>query len=63
MNAFTVTGTSWTIFQYDLAQQQRGAPCMSGAQIVQAGNYILLSDSKWRIDSSQRLDSNLTTSW
>lgn len=44
--AFTVTTTAWTIFQYDLAQQQHGAPCPSGSQIVQPGHYILLSNSK-----------------
>jgi hypothetical protein len=45
--AFTVTTTTaWTIFQYDLAQQQRGAACPSEAQIVQPGNYILLSNSE-----------------
>ena len=27
--------TAWTLFQYDLVQQQHGAPCPSGAQIVQ----------------------------
>ncbi|KAH9983478.1 hypothetical protein BJV74DRAFT_618825 [Russula compacta] len=43
--AFTVTTTAWTIFQYDLAQQQLGAPCPSGAQIVQPGHYILLSNT------------------
>jgi hypothetical protein len=42
----TVTATAWIIFQYDLAQQQHGAPCPSGAQIVQPGHYILLSNSK-----------------
>ncbi|KAI9456444.1 hypothetical protein HD554DRAFT_2237632 [Boletus coccyginus] len=43
INAFTVTTTAWTIFQYDLAQQQHHAPCPSGAQIVQPGHYVLLS--------------------
>ena len=43
---FTVTTTAWTIFQYDLARQQHGASCPPGAQIVQPGHYILLSDSK-----------------
>jgi hypothetical protein len=43
---FTMTTTSWTIFQYGLVQQQHGAPCPSGAQIVQPGHYILLSKSK-----------------
>ncbi|KAM6498894.1 hypothetical protein JOM56_006842 [Amanita muscaria] len=45
ITAFTVTATAWTIFQYDLAQQQHGAPCPSGAQIVQPGHYILLSNT------------------
>jgi hypothetical protein len=44
--AFTVTMATWAIFQYDLAQQQRGARCPSGAQIVQPGHYVMLSDSK-----------------
>jgi len=45
ITAFIVTGTSWKIFQYDLEQQQHGALCMPGTQIVQPGHYILLSDS------------------
>ncbi|KAF8963428.1 hypothetical protein BDZ97DRAFT_1820866 [Flammula alnicola] len=45
ITAFAVTTTAWTIFQYDLAQQQHGAPCPSGAQIVQPGHYILLSNT------------------
>jgi hypothetical protein len=46
INAFTVTTTAWMIFQYDPAQEQPRALCPSGAQIVQPGHYILLSNSK-----------------
>lgn len=45
INALTVTA-GWTIFQYDMTQRQHRAPCPPGAQIVQPGHYILLSNSK-----------------
>ncbi|KAJ2930023.1 hypothetical protein H1R20_g7079, partial [Candolleomyces eurysporus] len=41
--AFLCIGQPWTIFHYDLSQEQHGAPCLSGAQVVQPGHYILLS--------------------
>ncbi|KAF8801649.1 hypothetical protein BYT27DRAFT_7114300 [Phlegmacium glaucopus] len=40
---FIVTTTSWSIFPYDATTLQHGAPCPSGAQVVQPGQYILLS--------------------
>ena len=46
LTTFVVSAVPWRIFQYDLTQQQHGALCPSSAQIVQAGNYILLSISE-----------------
>src|SRR5258708_21593326 len=43
LRTFIVTSTDWTIFQYEPTKQQHGAPCPSGASIVQEGTYILLS--------------------
>ncbi|KAF9223221.1 hypothetical protein BS17DRAFT_754125 [Gyrodon lividus] len=45
MITFVFTTTAWSIFQYDPTQRQRGAPCPSGPQIVQPGDYILLSST------------------
>ncbi|KAF9237065.1 hypothetical protein BU15DRAFT_63448 [Melanogaster broomeanus] len=39
------TTTTWSIFEFDPANQQRGAPCPPGAQIVQPGYYILASST------------------
>ncbi|KAF8121088.1 hypothetical protein EV363DRAFT_1458357 [Boletus edulis] len=41
--AFIVTREDWLVFQFDPTQQQHGAPCPQGPQIVQPGHYILLS--------------------
>ncbi|KAH9979478.1 hypothetical protein BGW80DRAFT_600831 [Lactifluus volemus] len=36
--------TAWTVFEYDPVRR-RGAPCLSGAEIVPPGSYIVLSSS------------------
>lgn len=46
---FLITTTEWMIFQYDLDQDQRGAECQSSSEIVQPGQYIVLSTSGERI--------------
>ncbi|KAF9784925.1 hypothetical protein BJ322DRAFT_1060327 [Thelephora terrestris] len=48
LTTFIVTQTAWAIFQYDPTQNQHGAQCHSGPEIVQPGEYILLSDTGQR---------------
>jgi hypothetical protein len=43
---FFVVSTNWLIFQYEPNQQQCGAPCPLGTEIVKPGNYVLLSTSE-----------------
>jgi len=38
--------TDWRVFQYDLTRQQHGGLCQSDNQIVQPGQYVLLSTCK-----------------
>ena len=44
--SFVVTNVDWQVFQYDPAQRQPGWLCESDNQIVQPGQYILLSVCK-----------------
>jgi hypothetical protein len=56
MIEFVVLEAEWTIFQYDTAQQRRGAQCQPNARIVQPGHYIMLSpgenENQWLLLAS-----------
>ncbi|KAJ3497570.1 hypothetical protein NLJ89_g10332 [Agrocybe chaxingu] len=43
LSQFVITGSRWSIFQYDTVQKQRGVLCQPSPQIVQPGQYILLT--------------------
>ncbi|KAI0299883.1 hypothetical protein BC826DRAFT_993921 [Russula brevipes] len=43
LTTFVVTPTDWSLFQYDPAQERRGARCPPGPSVVQQGHYILLA--------------------
>ena len=44
--ALVLTKTDWTNFQYDTTEQHRGAPCQPSTEIVQPGQYIILSNGE-----------------
>ena len=46
LKSFIITNTDWRVFQYDLTQRQHGVLCQSDNQIVQPGQYVLLSTCK-----------------
>jgi hypothetical protein len=46
LTSFIYANTDWRLFRYDLTQRQHGDLCQPDNQIVQPGQYVLLSTCK-----------------